>query len=457
MERILLVDDERILKTALAAALRQDGYEVLLADSGEQALGAAEATPVDLLLTDVRMPGMDGLELLRTLRGRQPGLAAIVMTAYGSVETAVEAMRLGASDFLTKPFKVAELRAAVARVLAGPVASSGCPLAGSRYPRAAPRAASPFRLAEIPHEFLAAPGAVQRSGEGRGWLYDLWHAGPGRRGILFAATPAAGPDVLRALVRAESAHHRKPQSVVASVERWLESELSAFVGVVDLAGRILQFAARGGVRARLCGSSFGADELTGGHDDEGVAIEGSDRLLVASEAAAADEPQAPLEWATRLSAGAALRVNVGALARGLEEETLTLRFPCAAEDYVERTEAVAARAGFDKEETFRVVASVAEAVDNARRHAYAAQGDGVIEVRYLVTPGELVIHVRDAGSGFDASAAEPALVGADDLFRESGRGFLLMHHLMDAVEVESASGRGTTVRMEKGRSRGDNA
>ena len=73
----------------------------------------------------------------------------------------------------------------------------------------------------------------------------------------------------------------------------------------------------------------------------------------------------------------------------------------------------------------------------------------------MLTPGELVVHVSDLGRGFDAGAADLPPVGADDLLRESGRGFLMMAHLMDAVEVESASDRGTTVRMEKGRSRGD--
>ena len=431
MERILLVDDERSLKTALATALRHDGYDVLLADGGEAALATAEAEPVDLVLTDVRMPGMDGLELLRVLRERQPALAAIVMTAYGSVETAVEALRLGAADFLTKPFKVAELRRAVSRVL------------GARRGWG-----NPFRMADVPHELLAAPGEA-------GWFHDLWRVGPGRRAVLLAAAPPSTREVVRALVRSEAAHHRKPRCVVASVERWLGREFAAFLGVVDVSARVLRFATRGGVVARLYGSSFGVDELTGGHDDVGVAVEPSDRLIAASDSATPAGGGDDLAEAKSLAAGVALRVHVGALASCLAEETVTLRPPCSPEDYVDRTEAVAARAGLNEEETFRVVASVAEAVDNAERHAYAGRGDGAIEVRYLVTPGGLVVHVSDTGRGFDAAAAEPALVGADELFRESGRGFLMMHHLMDAVEVESASGRGTTVRMEKGRSRGN--
>jgi len=434
MERILLVDDERALKAALATALRRSGYEVLLADSGEAALQVAETTPVDLLLTDLRMPGMGGLELLSRFRERQRSAAVIVMTAYGSLETAAEAMRLGAADYLTKPFKVADLCAVVARVLAARSST--------------PRAASPFRVAALPHEFVAAPGET-------GWVHDLWRVGAGRRGVLFAAEPSAGRDVLRALVRAEAAHRTRPQSVVASAQQWLGEELMAFFGVVDVVDRVLRFASRGQVVARVRGAGLAMGELTSRHDDIGTPIEADDRLVVASQNALAADPQGDLMDTPGLRAGAALRVEVGALVRCLEEESLTLRLPCAADDYIERTEAVAARAGLDEEARFRIVASVVEAVENAARHAYGGRGDGLIEVRYLVTPDGLIVEVRDAGCGFDAVAAEPALVGEEDLFRESGRGFLMMRRLMDAVEVDSASDRGTTVRMEKGRNSGD--
>ena len=430
MPRILLVDDERLLKTSLAAALRRDGYQVVVADDAEEALETTADEAVDLLVTDVRMAGMSGLELLRTLRERQPALPAIVMTADGSVETAVEAMRLGAADLLTKPFPVGELREVVARVL------------GAQH---APRC--PFPLADVPHEFLAARGATDH-------VHDLWRVGPGRRGILFARVPAAGGSVLTALVRAEAAHHPTPRAVVASVEAWLGGELDGFVGVVDAVARLLRFAARGAVVARLQGSSFGEDDLTGAHEDAGMAVEGSDRLVVSSTDAAGAHGMAVAE-APRLAAGAALRVHVGSLAASLEEETLTLRTPCSPDDYIRCTEALAARAGLDENQTFHVAAAVVEAVENAQNHAYSGRHGGIVELRYILTPPGLVIHVVDHGCGCDPAVAERGWVDPGDLLRESGRGFLLMHHLMDAVEVDAAPGRGTIVRMEKGRDRGD--
>ncbi|MFW6108341.1 MAG: ATP-binding protein [bacterium] len=429
MERILLVDNERALKAALATALRQDGYEVALADTAEQALELAGHTPFALVVTEARLRTMDGLDLFRRIRERQPQAAGLVATAYGSLPPAVEALRLGCADYLTKPFEIADLRQAIKRALAARRRAEG--------------AASPFRTAAVPHELLAGPGEAK-------WVRDLWAIGPGRRGVLFAAEPAAGREVLRALVRAEASHRSRPRPVLASVAAWLDEGLDAFFGVVDVAGRVLRFAASGRVTARLCGAGFGTDVLTGRHDDIGVAIEPSDRLLVASAGAAPTDPSGSLEDAENLRAGACLRVDVGALVRGLAEETMTLQAPCSPDDIIERSEAVAGEAGLDEGDTFRVATAVCEAVANAARHAYEGR-DGLIEVRYLQTPHDLLVEVRDTGRGFDLAATEPLTADAGDSERESGRGFLMMRGLMDAVEVDSAAGRGTTVRMEKGR------
>ncbi|MBI5607565.1 MAG: sigma-54-dependent Fis family transcriptional regulator [Deltaproteobacteria bacterium] len=107
--RILLVDDERISRVTTGRQLGQVGYQVQTAESAEQALELFAQQPCDVIITDLRMPGMDGLELLARLRRERPDTDVIVMTAFGSVETAVRAMREGAADYLTKPFRFAEL------------------------------------------------------------------------------------------------------------------------------------------------------------------------------------------------------------------------------------------------------------------------------------------------------------------------------------------------------------
>jgi two-component system response regulator PilR (NtrC family) len=109
-ERLLIVDDEQSMREWLSIALAQDGFEVESAGSGEEGLKVLERTPVDLALVDLRMPGMDGLETLRRVKQLDEGISVVIMTAYATAETAVQALKDGAYDYIIKPFKVDELR-----------------------------------------------------------------------------------------------------------------------------------------------------------------------------------------------------------------------------------------------------------------------------------------------------------------------------------------------------------
>lgn len=100
---ILIVEDEQNIRTALSTMVEKRGHRPRTAANGEEALALLEETPADLVVTDLRMPGMGGMEFLRCVKGKYPDTEVVVMTAFGSVETAVEAMRLGAYDYLTKP------------------------------------------------------------------------------------------------------------------------------------------------------------------------------------------------------------------------------------------------------------------------------------------------------------------------------------------------------------------
>ncbi len=109
METILIVDDEKNYLRVLEALLADAGYDVITSDSASEALEISTSHDLDLVITDMRMPGLDGMGFLAQLRSRQPDLPVIMMTAYATVEKAVEAMKRGAFDYVTKPFKNEEL------------------------------------------------------------------------------------------------------------------------------------------------------------------------------------------------------------------------------------------------------------------------------------------------------------------------------------------------------------
>jgi two-component system response regulator PilR (NtrC family) len=115
--RVLVVDDEASMRELLTILLRQEGYDVVTADGGEAAVGLLGRETFDLVITDLRMAGADGLDVLRAAKEQAPRTVVLVVTAYASTESAVEAMKLGAYDYVTKPFKVDELKVTVTNAL----------------------------------------------------------------------------------------------------------------------------------------------------------------------------------------------------------------------------------------------------------------------------------------------------------------------------------------------------
>ena len=117
MSRILVVDDEPSMRELLGIMLRKEGYEVLLAESRAMAAAVLQKGPVEMVITDIRLGDGDGLEILRHVKSASSSTPVIVMTAYGSTETAVAALKLGAADYLVKPFDVDELKIVVRNAL----------------------------------------------------------------------------------------------------------------------------------------------------------------------------------------------------------------------------------------------------------------------------------------------------------------------------------------------------
>jgi two-component system NtrC family response regulator len=114
---ILIVDDEESQRQAIAGFLRKLGYDTIISADGDSAFAAIESKAIDIVISDMRMPGLTGIELLKKAKSLVPDISFILMTAYGSVNDAVEAMHLGAANYLTKPINLEELELSIAKTL----------------------------------------------------------------------------------------------------------------------------------------------------------------------------------------------------------------------------------------------------------------------------------------------------------------------------------------------------
>ncbi|MFH7320338.1 sigma-54-dependent transcriptional regulator [Desulfurivibrio sp. D14AmB] len=146
--KILVVDDEQNMRVALYEALSRGGYEVTVAENGRMALTLLAKSEPDLVITDIRMPEMDGIEMLRRIKELHPALPVVIITGYATVETAVEAMKRGAVDYILKPFPVEVIEETVKKVLRERVAP----------PTSSPRAGGSGEAA------VAGPGPAQAGG-----------------------------------------------------------------------------------------------------------------------------------------------------------------------------------------------------------------------------------------------------------------------------------------------------
>jgi two-component system NtrC family response regulator len=203
---VLVVDDEVSQRKVLAGFLRKLGFEVLQADGASVALELARSHTLDLVLTDLRMPGADGLELLGGLRRINPEVPAVVMTAFGTVKTAVEAMKRGAADYLTKPIDLDELEVLIGRVLERrALLSENAELRSQVESRYALRGLETANARMQEAISIAARVAVRdvtvlirgESGTGKELMARaIHHASPRARGPFVAVNVAALPETL---------------------------------------------------------------------------------------------------------------------------------------------------------------------------------------------------------------------------------------------------------------------
>ncbi|MBI5463839.1 MAG: response regulator [Ignavibacteriales bacterium] len=115
--RILVVDDEEALRTVLSAELEGEGYSVLSAGDGQEALNILGSKEFDLILLDIKMPNVDGFEVLKFVKERHPATKVVMLTGFADLKNAIESKKLGAEDFISKPYDLVDLLTTIERVL----------------------------------------------------------------------------------------------------------------------------------------------------------------------------------------------------------------------------------------------------------------------------------------------------------------------------------------------------
>jgi DNA-binding NtrC family response regulator len=224
--RILVVDDEANICQVLSAVLRKDGHEVQVSRDGDEALALLEKTPVDLLITDVIMNNMSGVELLQRVQSTSPQTPVVLMTAYGTIKSAVDAIKLGAFDYLAKPFDMEQMKSVVRKALAQ---------------RNRMRSHEPLAMMAAPAGDDPTMGAIVGNGE---WLTRVRNmiskVARSRANVLLRGESGTGKELVARAIHANSSRADRPFVAVACAalsSDLLESELfgherGAFTGAV---------------------------------------------------------------------------------------------------------------------------------------------------------------------------------------------------------------------------------
>ncbi len=489
MQRILIVEDEQTLALALQESLKDKGFEVDVAREGETALQLFETRSYDVVVTDLKMPGMSGLELHAKIRKISPVTEVIIATAYGTMEAVIEALRLRAFDFIIKPYPVELLRDSIKRALE---------CINNRTDRQSGEPAKPVHAAA--------------SGEGRfsvwwsscpsekvSYYFDLFNSGKKANLVYFEAERSllrVKPDPLgevrgfvrnglfrrdtQARIKTDLAEYMREGYGDSAKWRLLIAEHDDKRDKLRLGWegnqQHLLFSKRTG-RAHVLLSHPGLKKAQGKCGDFEVPFSGGDSLLFLSKKMS-DYINKRMGLMTFLSVvEACFRENGSDPAEKIRHAIDSDRdnpppgiLVVSARDSVEFTdhlsitvpaeqsnlpgmkyiaEQVCSQCGCSEEETFEIVTALNEALLNSMMHGYGSKA-GETKVLFAREGGRLSIEVRDGGRGFvyRPSAREPE-DSYDWVTRDDGRGISMMKKLMDEVSVSSSPGQGTIVKMTK--------
>lgn len=510
-EKILIVDDEKAIVFALEEALLDEGYDVRTAHSGEDGLELFKEEPADIVLTDLKMPGMTGTQLLSKVKELSPQTQVVIITAYGNFDSAVEAVRLGAFDYIQKPFQIANVKQIVAKALAAPRAAAREPEAKHTDSKQS----LPGKPLDIQERLLPSGESLLGSlsvdvktapltGLGADF-YDYFYISDDEILVTIGDVGEKGMNgsmmmiMVKSLIRSEASHCHDPVEIVKRVNTHIHNQgmqgvpISLFLGILNVQKGIFQYVNAGhekplffhhgdyfnpnmlGENGAFIGLFRDLDlrmsTITCGQGDMFLMFtDGFIRIIEKKYAR-----QNPYEILKQRAQGM-LPDKRYCLAESLykqvagtssHEDDVTVMSLCFGPVLAHEKEIrcsstsdslVLIRSAADEflrginleyKERHAVMTALIEAVINVISFAYGnAAGDMI--VRFKLHDDRLVIQVQDFGCGFDLeSYCQPDKTSYEGLIRDSGRGIFLMNHLMDSVNLDTAPGKGVTVKLSK--------
>ena len=499
-KKILLVDDEETLRWALQEALTDEGYEVEDTSDGVQAVEFAKKSGYDLVISDLRMPTMSGIQLITEIKKVHPDIKAIIMTAYGSVETVVEAMRIGVADFVAKPFKIEYIKNVIHRVLDQSGRSSA--------PTDEASAGNESRIGY--DDFGKQKDAYFIASDSKcsvGVFFNDYAEGEGIKAFLFGFVPQEKDTkevgiMAKTMFRYLFTMGKSPASILKELNDHLcknvvrRFPLSLFCAVSREQGQSLCYSVYG--KELTCFLRLPNAEITVLEsypfslnmfpgmtimEDTLSVARGSKLVLVCygdlsdglrnettavgglKDAVGCDGTSSCRDMANKIkvqldgmnmsnpeeNAGVVMVSNLACETNPLWVDVISI--PTPIRDYkkiIEQFERKLSVVLDNEIKRYEIITSINEAVLNATTFAYNNGMQGSVLVKLSKLGDEIIIEVCDHGCGFDGQIyGVPDVTACKDLSKKSGRGIFLMRHLMDRVMIQSSKETGTTVYLAK--------
>lgn len=504
-KKILLVDDEETLRWALHEALTEEGYEVENINDGVKALEFAKKTSYDLVISDLRMPTMGGIQLISEIKKIRPNVKSVIITAYGSIETVIEAMHVGVSDFVTKPFKIEHIKGVIHKILNNSLMTTNDINDVKNSEGVKVEYADGWNQAKTC--FL-----VKNLRKNANHIfYDYVRLGKLSAFLFGCVSNKVSFDDLDRVIKAIFRYSymtemdKSPAFLLKNINQYFCKNIlqrfpvNLFCAVLDTQRQILCYSGYGEEMtsilytpnkeaAVLESHPFSLNMFPGTTIMEGTAsfVSGSKIILIMGSLLSMATKNRTITCyidklknviadgnfgsCEKMAKGVKLQIencegfteneddiSVMVSDLGCEtntscwEEVISLTMPIDNyEKILEQFEKVLSSVIVDNIKKHQIITSVNEAVLNAVTFAYNKNKCGEIFIRFIKLGDEIIAEVCDHGCGFDIKSYRvPDRTIYSELTEKNGRGILLMKHLMDRVIIQSSKKTGTTVHMAK--------